>query len=219
MELTVVGTYRRRLGASLDRLLENTLDWAHLPFVHASSFKSIDCSDAGPWGWRATVGSVSADAEASLEVLVDVDDATWVSRTLGGAGEGSEVWSRANSTGPRSCEVTVEFHAPDVRPGSAARLGAAYERLYRRLYDEDESMMMGRQAGLDDRGIAPIRVVEVDRERCAFEARCPHQLGPLDDAPVVDGIITCPWHGYRFDVRTGRHVDGGRLRLTHVPVP
>jgi nitrite reductase/ring-hydroxylating ferredoxin subunit len=36
---------------------------------------------------------------------------------------------------------------------------------------------------------------------------CPHFGGPLDDAPVDDrGIVTCPWHGYRFDVRTGRRV-------------
>ncbi len=41
---------------------------------------------------------------------------------------------------------------------------------------------------------------------------CPHLGGPLD-GPVVDGCVTCPWHGYRFDVRTGCSADGRRLSL------
>jgi len=219
MDLTLVGSYRRELGSSLDRLLENTLDWEHLPWIHAASFRSIDCSDAGPWGWRATIGMAPTGAEAGLEVLLNVDDATWVSRTVGGAGEGAEIWSKAVATGQRSCEVTVEFHVPDVRLETAGRLGSAYARLYERLYDEDEAMMTGRQAALDDLGNSPIRVVDVEGERCAFKARCPHQLGPLDNAPVIDGVIVCPWHGYRFDVRTGRNLDGSKLRLARVDVP
>ena len=216
MLLAKIGRYRRPLGASLERLLENALDWEHLPWVHASSFASVECSDAGKWGWRATVGSVAAGADVALELLLDVDRATWVSRTLEGAGAGTEIWSTAVATGSRTCEVTVEFHAPDVQPDGADRLGAAYARLYERLYDEDESMMIGRQDALEVGGGAPVRVVTVDGEQCSFRARCPHLLGPLEDVPVVDGVIQCPWHGYRFDVRTGRNVDGRSCRLALV---
>ncbi|MBA3764766.1 MAG: Rieske (2Fe-2S) protein [Actinobacteria bacterium] len=219
MELTTVGTYRRPLSGSLERLLENALDWEHLPWLHSATFSSVDCWDAGKWGWRATVGSVAAGSDIALELLIDVDRASWVSRTLDGVGAGTEIWSRAISTGPRSCEVSVEFRAPDVQPETADRLGSAYARLYQRLYDEDESMMVGRQRALDDRGFASVRVVDIDGERHAFKARCPHLLGPLDDAPVVDGVIQCPWHGYRFDVRTGHNLDGNSCRLTRVPVP
>ena len=28
-------------------------------------------------------------------------------------------------------------------------------------------------------------------------------LGPLEEAAVEDGCVRCPWHGYRFDLRTG----------------
>jgi hypothetical protein len=38
-----VGSYRRRLPVSLDRMYENALDWQHLPHLHSSSFGSIDC--------------------------------------------------------------------------------------------------------------------------------------------------------------------------------
>ena len=33
-----VGTYRRVLPISIERMYENTLDWAHLPYVHSTSF-------------------------------------------------------------------------------------------------------------------------------------------------------------------------------------
>ena len=219
MVLTEVGTYRRALGGSLERLLENTLDWEHLPWLHSSSFSSIECLDAGRWGWRATVGSIATKSDVGLELLLDADRSTWVSRTTDGLGVVTEIWTTAVATGARSCEVTVTFHAPNVRSETAVKLGRAYARLYERLYDEDESMMIGRQAALDARLDVPVRVVDVDGERYAFKARCPHLLRSLDDAPVVDGIVQCPWHGYRFDVRTGINLDGHSCRLAVVPAP
>ncbi len=33
---------------------------------------------------------------------------------------------------------------------------------------------------------------------------CPHQNGPLGEGRIVDGCITCPWHGYQFDPATGK---------------
>lgn len=38
-------------------------------------------------------------------------------------------------------------------------------------------------------------------------AVCPHRLGPLDQSEINEtGLITCPWHGYQFDVSTGQSV-------------
>lgn len=37
----------------------------------------------------------------------------------------------------------------------------------------------------------------------AIFALCPHQGGPLDEGGITDGMVTCPWHGWEFDVRTG----------------
>ena len=50
------------------------------------------------------------------------------------------------ATDARSCEVTVTFRSPNGRSETAAKLGRSYARLYERLYDEDESMMIGRHA-------------------------------------------------------------------------
>lgn len=32
---------------------------------------------------------------------------------------------------------------------------------------------------------------------------CPHQGGPLDEGGITDGMVTCPWHGWEFNVETG----------------
>lgn len=33
---------------------------------------------------------------------------------------------------------------------------------------------------------------------------CRHQNGPLGEGKIIDGCITCPWHGYQYDPGTGR---------------
>lgn len=37
----------------------------------------------------------------------------------------------------------------------------------------------------------------------AIEHTCPHSGGPLADGDVEDHIVTCPWHGSQFDIRSG----------------
>lgn len=36
--------------------------------------------------------------------------------------------------------------------------------------------------------------------------RCPHRGIPLDTVPAVDGVITCPGHGLRWNITTGELV-------------
>jgi nitrite reductase/ring-hydroxylating ferredoxin subunit len=37
----------------------------------------------------------------------------------------------------------------------------------------------------------------------ALDNVCPHQGGPLGEGMLTGDIVTCPWHGATFDVRTG----------------
>ena len=32
---------------------------------------------------------------------------------------------------------------------------------------------------------------------------CPHRGGPLAEGTLDGNVVTCPWHGWRFDVTTG----------------
>lgn len=38
----------------------------------------------------------------------------------------------------------------------------------------------------------------------ALENSCPHQGGPLADGFLEGTLITCPWHAWCFDVRSGK---------------
>jgi nitrite reductase/ring-hydroxylating ferredoxin subunit len=40
-------------------------------------------------------------------------------------------------------------------------------------------------------------------EFCAVSAVCSHAGGPLDELPIENGQLHCPWHGSSFDVRSG----------------
>ena len=242
--LTRVASYRRTVHASETRVWENVRDWEHLPWLHAASFRSIARLDEGDWGWRARIGLRPA-GEIALELVIDSASARYVSRTLAGPGLGSEIWTRVAPAAAERTEVDVEFWLPSVEPARAAEIGASYVHLYRRLWDEDEGMMVRRaeqlaRARVDDAGppvalgsLATLRgglptlvewggrrwrVVELDGELVVHATVCPHSLGPLEETALdADGCLRCPWHGYRFDVRSGRSADGRRLRLAQAP--
>ena len=40
----------------------------------------------------------------------------------------------------------------------------------------------------------------VDGVISAIDGICPHQGGPLADGQVQGTTVTCPWHGWQFDV-------------------
>lgn len=244
-----VGTYRRVLPVSLERMYENTLDWEHLPYVHAASFKAIAGIDAGPWGWRAE--TTSARGEASIiELRLDRACRRWITRTLEGANAGSEIWTHAFPIEARRVDIVVDFFVPGIAESARQKVGEAFAALYRSLYDEDVAMMTERQRQLDtriethprsDRQIPqqeervalgaradlalPMQVeagghryvvAEINGALCVYSALCPHQLGPLHAAAPEGRVVTCPWHGYQFDVTDGSCTSGQSCRL---PVP
>jgi nitrite reductase/ring-hydroxylating ferredoxin subunit len=55
---------------------------------------------------------------------------------------------------------------------------------------------------VDERVIA---LFNVDGTLHALDGVCPHQGGPLGSGALAGSIVTCPWHGWQFDVVTGRH--------------
>lgn len=38
---------------------------------------------------------------------------------------------------------------------------------------------------------------------CAISNVCRHQNGPLGEGKIIDGCVTCPWHGYQYLPETG----------------
>lgn len=52
-------------------------------------------------------------------------------------------------------------------------------------------------------GSEKILIFLVDGAPVATAARCPHAHGPLHQGEVCGTVLTCPWHGWSFDLVTG----------------
>lgn len=52
----------------------------------------------------------------------------------------------------------------------------------------------------------PIALANVDGAIYAFGDSCRHEGGPLSAGVLIDATVTCPWHGWTYDVRTGKSV-------------
>ena len=37
---------------------------------------------------------------------------------------------------------------------------------------------------------------------------CPHSGGPLSEGTIENGVVTCPWHAWQFNVSTGKSARG-----------
>src|SRR3989338_11380203 len=48
-----------------------------------------------------------------------------------------------------------------------------------------------------------IALFNVDEKFYAIDNTCAHRGGPLGDGICDGNIVTCPWHGWKYDVTTG----------------
>jgi len=88
-------------------------------------------------------------------------------------------------------------------------------------------------------GDKTIGVFRVDGALVAYENRCAHMGGPVCQGLMVPRVrevmddqgrmigsefdpsemhIACPWHGYEYNLKTGRHAGRTGIRLRSVPV-
>ncbi|NET31721.1 MAG: Rieske 2Fe-2S domain-containing protein [Cyanothece sp. SIO1E1] len=49
-----------------------------------------------------------------------------------------------------------------------------------------------------------IAIFKYDGKVSAVHNVCKHQMGPLGEGKIVDGCITCPWHGYQYLPENGQ---------------
>jgi 3-phenylpropionate/trans-cinnamate dioxygenase ferredoxin component len=69
-----------------------------------------------------------------------------------------------------------------------------------------------------DAGGRTLALFNVDGTLYALDNTCRHRGGPLGEGDLDGAIVTCPWHGWRYDVRTGA-LDGNTVvRVACYPV-
>jgi nitrite reductase/ring-hydroxylating ferredoxin subunit len=199
------------------------------------------------WRVELTKTPGTAGRRMVVELWVDRANGRYCVRTLAGDGIGTEIWTLLEALGPQRTAIEVRFYLPERKPDRLAALGEKYRSSHARLWDQDEAMMMRRAALstrsrtrrkasaaplalgplcelrqrlplLVELDGEPFRILELDDGALvAHTTICPHWLGPLEDAVPENGKLRCPWHGYLFDVRTGRSADGRSYRLAPAP--
>ncbi len=56
-----------------------------------------------------------------------------------------------------------------------------------------------------------ILIINVDNKFYAIANHCPHKLGDFSNGVIEGNIISCPVHGSRFDVTSGKNIQGPKL--------
>ena len=69
--------------------------------------------------------------------------------------------------------------------------------------ESDVKAGMGKPVNVN--GIA-IAIFNVDGNFYAIDNTCPHRGGPLGEGELDGNVVTCPLHGWQFDVTTGKHI-------------
>jgi nitrite reductase/ring-hydroxylating ferredoxin subunit len=243
--LSVAAVYERQVGASIARIWENVFDWQHLDALHETSFATVSLIDNDQSGWRIALTSQPGDAARAqvLKLYADRKNHAYRVVTEQGPGTGSEIRVQMAQLSDDQTKVVITYHIDEQDPARLAAIGKGFVAVYTRLWDEDEAMMVRRETlsarpNLDrsakplDLGPVqdlhlpqtlifegqPVRLAMLDDQMTAFSAVCPHWLGPLDETEIEDGTVRCPWHNYRFDLRTHKSCDGRGLTLAPAPV-
>ncbi len=59
-----------------------------------------------------------------------------------------------------------------------------------------------------------IAVFKTDDGIYATDGMCAHQGGPIAKGQVDGNCVTCPWHGWQYDVTDGKNILTGRQMLS-----
>ena len=85
-----------------------------------------------------------------------------------------------------------------------------------------------RLASLAQLAVTPQLAVRIDEQEIALflvegevlatAGRCPHARGFLHKGSVCDGKVSCPWHGWSWNLRTGECDESDELSLPRYAV-
>ncbi|MEO0813478.1 MAG: Rieske (2Fe-2S) protein, partial [Myxococcota bacterium] len=98
---------------------------------------------------------------------------------------------------------------------------------------EPDSLSATRARRVDTPEGERIAIVRSGDSVSAIHGVCAHQGGPLYEGKVIDGCLTCPWHGWQYRPEDGQSpppftekiptyrmkLEGGRLWVDPTPLP
>ncbi len=63
-----------------------------------------------------------------------------------------------------------------------------------------------------------IAIFNVNGKLVACDNVCLHRGGPLGEGDIEELIVTCPWHGWQYDLSTGECLMNPKAKITLYPV-
>lgn len=63
-----------------------------------------------------------------------------------------------------------------------------------------------------------LAVFNVEGSYYAIDNTCVHRGGPLGEGELEGNTVTCPWHGWSYDVTTGRCINNPSACVQSYPV-
>ena len=63
-----------------------------------------------------------------------------------------------------------------------------------------------------------VALFNVDGEFFAISNTCAHRGGPLGEGYLEGDVVTCPWHGWRFNVKTGNNAIMPNMKVQNYQV-
>lgn len=63
-----------------------------------------------------------------------------------------------------------------------------------------------------------LALFNVDGTFYAVDNACTHRGGPLGEGDLHGTVVICPWHGWRWDVRTGANANNPAVKVACFPV-
>lgn len=80
---------------------------------------------------------------------------------------------------------------------------------------EDVQPGSGMVAEVNGKSIA---LFNLDGAFHAIDNTCVHRGGPLGEGDVEGDVVTCPWHNWQFNVKTGACVNNPSAKVTSYEV-
>ena len=63
-----------------------------------------------------------------------------------------------------------------------------------------------------------VALFNVNGKVYATDNTCLHQGGPLGEGMLEDDVVTCPWHMWQYNVKTGENLEDSMLKVDTYPV-
>ena len=63
-----------------------------------------------------------------------------------------------------------------------------------------------------------IALFNLDGKFHAIDNTCLHRGGPLGEGEIDGTTVTCPWHGWQYDVTTGTNLDDDTAQVARYEV-